>query len=147
MKKLFIPRMLVLYSLILIILFFFVIPGLNIIPFPFNLTGLPVAFYGFAIMGKARDLFKKYDTTLDFEASVHLIDEGVFSKSRNPMYAGMSLLVLGIAICFENLISICIPFVFIIIVRIFFIPLEEELMEKTFGKVYLDYKIKTRMWF
>jgi len=63
------------------------------------------------------------------------------------MYAGMFLLVLGIAICFENLISICIPFVFIIIVRIFFIPLEEKLMEKTFGKVYLDYKIKTRMWF
>ena len=130
----------------MIILFYFVIPELNIIPFPFNLLGLLVAFGGFVIMGKARDLFKKYNTTLDFETSVHLIDEGVFGKSRNPMYTGMFLLLLGIAICFENIISICIPFVFIILVGIYFIPLEEKMMGKTFGKEYLDYKSKTRMW-
>jgi hypothetical protein len=34
-------------------------------------------------MGKARDLFKKYDTTLDFETSIHLIDEGVKKQAEN----------------------------------------------------------------
>ncbi len=128
-------------------MFYFVISELNIILFPFNLTGIIIAFGGFVLTGKARDLFKKYNTTLDFETSVHLIDEGVFSKSRNPMYVGMFLLLLGISVCFENIISICIPFVFIILVGIYFIPLEEMMMQKRFGKVYSDYKNKTKLWF
>ena len=122
MKKLFIPPVFVLFSLILIVMFYFFASGLNIIFFPFNLTGIIIAFGGFVLMDKARDLFKKYNTTLDFETTVHLIDEGVFSKSRNPMYVGMFLLLLGISVCFENIISICIPFVFIILVGIYFIP-------------------------
>ncbi len=146
MKKLFITLMLVLYSLILIILFYFFIPNFNVVPFPFSLIGLPVAFYGFVVMGKARDLFMKYNTTLDFETSVHLIDEGILSKSRNPMYAGMFLLLLGIAVCFGNIISICVPFVFIILLRMFFIPMEEKMLGNTFGKEYLNYKSKTRIW-
>ena len=146
MKKLLIPPVFVFLSLALIIVFYFVLPKLNFIPFPFNFIGLAIAFTGFVIMGKARDLFKKYKTTLDFETSVHLIDEGIFSKSRNPMYLGMFLLLLGISICFGNIISICIPFIFIILIAIIFIPVEEKMMGEIFGKKYQDYKSKTRIW-
>jgi len=142
MKKLFIPPVLVLFSLILVIVFYFLLPELNVVPFPINLTGLIIAFAGFSIMGKARDLFKKYKTTLDFETSAHLIDESIFSKSRNPMYAGMFLLLLGIAVCFGNIISVCVPFVFILVVRIFFIPLEERIMEKPLEKNILIIRAK-----
>jgi hypothetical protein len=37
MKKLFIPPVLVLFSLIFIILFYFLVPKLNVVPFPFNI--------------------------------------------------------------------------------------------------------------
>jgi protein-S-isoprenylcysteine O-methyltransferase Ste14 len=146
-SKAFIPPALILYSIILIVLLFFLIPGMNIIVFPFNLLGILIAFSGFVIMGKTRDLFKKYNTTLSIDKSTHLINEGVFNKSRNPMYAGMFLLVTGIAICFGNLLAICIPFIFILIVSMVFIPEEEKLMESVFGQEFLDYRNKTRMWF
>jgi len=58
----------------------------------------------------------------------------------------MFLLLLGIAVCFGNIISVCVPFVFILVVRIFFIPLEERIMEETFGEKYIDYKSKTGTW-
>ena len=146
MNKLFIPPVFVFISVILIITFYFLLPGLNNIAFPLNFLGLLIAFPGFAIMGKARDLFKKYNTTLAIEESSFLIEEGVFNKSRNPMYAGMFLLLLGIAVCFGNMISICVPFIFIILIRMIFIPAEEKMMENIFGERYIDYKKRTGMW-
>jgi protein-S-isoprenylcysteine O-methyltransferase Ste14 len=146
MKKLLIPPVFVLISVILIIVFYFLLPGLNIIPFPFNFLGLFIAFPGFIIMGKAYDLFKKYNTTLGIEESTFLIEEGVFGKSRNPMYAGMFLLLLGIGVCFGNMVSVCISFVFIILIMIVLIPAEEKMMENIFGEKYIDYKKRTGMW-
>jgi protein-S-isoprenylcysteine O-methyltransferase Ste14 len=110
------------------------------------MTGLVIAFAGFAIMGKARDLFKKYNTSLSIEKPSFLIVEGVFSKSRNPMYAGMFLLLLGIAVCFGNIVSVCVPFVFIILIWIIFISAEEKIMENNFGERYIGYKKRTGMW-
>lgn len=58
LRKLLIPPVFVLLSLILLVAFNFFIQELNIIPFPFNLSGLVMVFTGFAIMGNARDLLK-----------------------------------------------------------------------------------------
>jgi|GEM_PF-4331134 len=88
MKRLFIPPVCVFISFLLIVSFYFLLPGYNLILFPFNLAGLLIAFFGFVIMGKARDLFRKHKTTLAIKRSSFLITEGIFSRSRNPMYAG-----------------------------------------------------------
>ena len=106
MKKLFIPPAILIFYLFLIIIFFFLIPEYNLIPFPYNLSGIIVAFAGFVLMGKSRDLFRKYKTTLAFEKSTYLITEGVFSKTRNPMYAGMFILLFGLGISFMNAFSV-----------------------------------------
>jgi protein-S-isoprenylcysteine O-methyltransferase Ste14 len=147
MKKLFIPPVFVLISLILIIGFCFFLSEYNIIPFPFNFAGILIALPGFALMGKSRDLFKKRQTTLFIEKSASLVTEGVFSKTRNPMYIGMTLLLFGISICFMNIFSMIVPFVFIITIRFTFVPIEEKMMLETFGEEYLDYKAKVRRWF
>lgn len=76
---------------------------------------------GFGLMGKTRDLLTKYNTTVQIEVSSALITEGVFSKTRNPMYCGMFLFLLGfLKYRFRNLISISIPFIFILLVDILF---------------------------
>ena len=97
MKNIIIPPVFVLLSLILIIGFYLYLPQYNIIPFPFNLLGMVVLSGGFAIMGKARYLFKKHQTTLFFTESHSMVTEGIYSKTRNPMYIGMFILLLGIA--------------------------------------------------
>ena len=146
MKKLFIPPVFVLISLVLIVMFYFMIPEYNWIQFPLNFSGLLITFIGFVIMGKARDLFKKHKTTLTYNKSSYMITEGIFAKTRNPMYIGMFLLLLGIGICFMNLFSILTPFGFILLIRLFFIPTEEKMMYDTFGHDYLEYKNKVRRW-
>jgi protein-S-isoprenylcysteine O-methyltransferase Ste14 len=147
MKKILIPPVFVFLSLVFIVLFYFLFQEWNFICFPFNLFGLLFVFVGFSIMGKARQLFSKYKTTLYFEKSAFLISDGIFCKSRNPMYCGMVLLLMGIAICFQNAFSLIIPFLFLTVIRIFFIPMEERMMTETFGDEYLNYKKTTPRWF
>ncbi|MCF8298797.1 MAG: isoprenylcysteine carboxylmethyltransferase family protein [Saprospiraceae bacterium] len=146
MKKLYIPPTLIAYCLVVMILFYFFIPQFNFIVFPYNLAGLIISFLGFIIMGKARDLFRKHETTLKIKTSSQLIIEGVFTKTRNPMYLGMTILILGFSICSTNLLSLILPLLFMIFVSQIFISKEEKLMADTFGDEYLEYKKKVRRW-
>lgn len=146
LKKVFIPPVLMLISVAFMTIFHFLLRSFNLISFPFNLFGIAVSVGGFTIMGKARELFKKHETNLAIEKSSYLITEGIFSKTRNPMYIGMFLLLTGVGICFMNIISILVPFGFLLVVRLLHIPNEESLLERTFGKDYLSYKNKVRRW-
>jgi len=146
MKKLLIPPVFFSISLTAIIACYFLFDGLNVIPFPFNLLGILITFAGFVLAGKVHDLFNKHKTTLGMDKSHHLIDEGVFKQTRNPMYIGMFLFLFGISFCLGNVLSIGISILFIILVSIIFVPIEEKLLTETFGKQYLDYKEKTRRW-
>jgi protein-S-isoprenylcysteine O-methyltransferase Ste14 len=129
----------------MIVLYFFA-PRFNLIGFPYNLIGILIAFSGFILMGKARDLFKKHQTTLKIEKSNHMIDEGIFSKTRNPMYMGMSILIFGFSIFSTNVFTLFLPLFFMTIVRLIFIKREEQLMFETFGKSYLEYKKTVKRW-
>ncbi len=103
-----------------------------------------IALLGFMLMGKARDLFKKHQTTLKIEKSNQLIREGVFSKTRNPMYVGMFMLVFGFSTLSTNIIAFSLPFIFLLLVNLIFIIKEEHIMHETFGKEYVEYKRKVR---
>ena len=146
MKKIFLPPPFFGLSAIIIAAFYFIVPSLNIIPIPFNFIGLLISFGGFVLMGKTHDLFKKYNTTLAVEKSAHLIIEGPFKYSRNPMYCGMFLLLFGVAVCFGNIVSLLLPVIFIAAVGIIYVPEEEEMLESTFGDQYSEYKKTTRRW-
>lgn len=147
MHKILIPPVFVFLSIAIILLSYFLLPHYNFIPFPFNLSGLIVVFGGITIMGKARDLFKKHNTTLAIEPATSLISEGIYKYTRNPMYIGMFLLLMGIAICFANLAALFSPFLFILMVSIIIIPKEEKMMQESFGETYEIYCSKVRRWF
>lgn len=97
-------------------------------------------------MGKSRDLFRKHQATLAIRESSAMISEGVFSKTRNPMYLGFFLLLLGISVCFRNFFSILVALGYAVLMQFVFIPKEEKLMSEKFGAQYLDYKRKVRRW-
>jgi len=146
MKKLYIPPTLIAYSILIMIILHFFVPQFNLIGFPYNLMGILIAFSGFILMGKSRDLFRKHQTTLKIEKSNHMINEGVFSKTRNPMYMGMTILIFGFSFFSTNVLAFFLPFFFMTIVRLIFIKREEQLMFETFGNDYLEYKKKVRRW-
>ena len=144
MRKLYIPPTLIVYCVLSMVLLYFFVPQYNFIRFPYNLIGLLIAFLGFMLMGKARDLFKKHQTTLKIEKSNQLIREGVFSMTRNPMYVGMCILVFGFSILSTSIIALSLPFIFIVLVNLIFIRKEEHLMFEKFGEEYIEYKKKVR---
>ena len=83
---------------------------------------------------------------MTFEESTFLIKESVFSKSRNPVYIGMFLLLQGTGICMRNVLSVITPILFIILSHYLFVLKEEKWMYQTFGQKYLDYKTSVRRW-
>ena len=75
-----------------------------------------------------------------------MITEGIFSRSRNPMYIGMFVFLIGISVCSMNLLSILSPFLFLFCIMLVFIPKEERMMRDEFGEEYVNYTNKVRRW-
>lgn len=80
------------------------------------------------------------------EQASHLIQTSVYNISRNPMYLGMALVLVGGIIRMGNPFAF-IAFLFYVWYMTYFqIKPEEEALEKLFGQSYLDYKAKVRRW-
>lgn len=82
---------------------------------------------------------------IDYEEKTTLVDKGIFKLSRNPVFLGVLLIYLGIFLIAPNVLS------FTLFALCYFIlqiqsRLEEEYLENTHGKIYLDYKKKVRRW-
>jgi len=114
---------------------------------PFNLLGILFFVLGLLILFWSFGLFKKKDTPiLPGQKPTALVIEGPYKFTRNPMYLGVTTALLGVAIYLGDALAFLAPIVFFAFVSIRFIPREEKLMEKLFGKKYLEYKKKVRRW-
>lgn len=102
---------------------------------------------GFSFMMWARIHFMSRKTTLFVgKPSSHLVCEGPFQFSRNPMYVGVLVSLLGIALWVGTLpiyMSVPITFVFL---NFFHIPREERMLLELFSERYLTYSKEVRRW-
>jgi len=115
---------------------------LDILSFTFFLIGL-------WILISAVNSFKKQSTTVNpikIENASSLVTSGVFEYSRNPMYLGMALILLGLAFMFNVIGGTLFTILFTIFITKFQIRPEEEVMERLFGEDFLKYKQNVRMW-
>ena len=133
-------------SLIVIIILHYLFPTL-LISKPFNYFGILFFAAGLLVLFWSFGLFKKKETPiLPGQKPTALVIEGPYRFTRNPMYLGVTTALAGVAIYLGDLLAILAPIVFFMFVSIRFIPREERLMEKLFGKKYLSYKKKVRRW-
>ena len=141
------PPVYLLLAIVAMALLHFLFPGIKVIVFPWNLFGvLPLAL-GAIINLVADKSFKEHATTVKpLEDSTSLITNGVFGITRNPMYLGFVLILLGIAILFGSLTPYVVVLVFVIFIDAVFIKYEEKKLEGTFGQAWLDYRKKVRRW-
>ena len=102
---------------------------------------------GFIIMMWGWLLFRKVKTAIcpTIRASA-LVTAGIFKISRNPMYLGMLMMLMGSSFLMGTIPSLFAPIAFFLIIDKVFIPYEEEKLVETFGAVYSDYAQKTRRW-
>lgn len=93
--------------------------------------------------------FRKQRTTVNPhtpEKSSSLVTSGVFQFTRNPMYLGLALLLLALAVYKSSPLLIAGVVVFILYMNRFQIAPEEGFMKQHFGPEYTDYCSRVRRW-
>ena len=114
---------------------------------PIAWVGLLPVVVGVAVAMRAARQFADAGTNIvPLTRSTALVTDGMFARSRNPMYASMVAVVLGVALVLDRAAPWIVPPMFVAILRLRFIRHEERLMAATFGQAYLDYKARVRRW-
>lgn len=119
-------------------------------PYLQNTLSILFLVVGFVIILLATKEFKKSNTTVNPmkpETSTSLVTSGIFKYTRNPMYLGLSSILLASCFYFSSFLGIIVyvPF-FILYITVFQIIPEEEVMKSLFDDEYLDYCSKVRRW-
>jgi protein-S-isoprenylcysteine O-methyltransferase Ste14 len=111
-----------------------------------NYTIMFISVFGFCISITGRN---QIGSSFDMLAKAKkLINTGIYSKLRHPIYYGGLLFVFGLIIFTigESInIYLIIIFVLLLIYQVIRIIFEEKVLEKKFGKKYLEYRKST--WF
>jgi protein-S-isoprenylcysteine O-methyltransferase Ste14 len=106
-----------------------------------------VAGIGIAVAAFGR--FKRARTTVnprEPQTASSLVTGGVFGISRNPMYLGLLLILIGWALGLGTASPWLVPPLFVIVVSVLQIIPEEQALEKLFGKDYLQYRQRVARW-
>ena len=125
----------------------FLLPGSQILAFPWRVLGLAPFVIGLVLNLLADQAFKRHGTTVKpFEESSSLVTDGVFRVTRNPMYLGMTLILLGIAMFLGSATSFAIVVLLAVLLdRVFIVPEERKLLD-TFGASFREYRGRVRRW-
>ncbi|MCH2546479.1 MAG: isoprenylcysteine carboxylmethyltransferase family protein [Alphaproteobacteria bacterium] len=122
-------------------------PIMAVVPENYTFIGQVFVFAGFSVMYLAIQAFKKAQTPLKpFVPVKSLVVNGPFRYSRNPIYMGMFLVVIGWAIYLEALSPWFVAMAFIFAIANFWVKPEEIQMEREMGDAYLRYKNEVRRW-
>ena len=144
------PPIVALISILLIFLSKDYILILYLHPHLQNTLSLIFLIIGFVIIFSATKEFKKSDTTVNPmkpETSTSLVTSGIFKYTRNPMYLGLTSILLASCFYFSSLLGIIVYVpLFILYITVFQIFPEEETMKDLFNDKYLDYCLKVRRW-
>ena len=118
-----------------------------VVPLALRYVGLVMTFVGFLLGIGALNEFRKARTTLDPHSSVKkLVTSGIYRFTRNPIYLGFLLMVIGVPLNFGLYWGIVmVPFYMILINRLI-IEHEENYLEKKFKNTYANYKSQVRRW-
>ena len=120
----------------------------------FSLSGSTVLAVGLGVIGMSLGVmgvtqFRKAQTTPNpqaLEKVSSLVTSGIYRYSRNPMYLGLVLILLGWAFYLSHFLSFVLLPVFILYMTRFQIQPEEQMMARKFGKTYQAYLNKVRRW-
>ena len=120
-----------------------------------NIPGLPFVPLGMALVAVgcispvwAIFLFGREGTEVSPTSPTNhkLVLSGPYQFTRNPMYLGLVVLTLGIAVWAGTWPMIIVPFAVFATANWVHIPFEEAKMRRQFGASYDDYVSRVRRW-
>lgn len=108
--------------------------------------GAPFALVGLVLVVSSARRFAPITTLRPNEMPQVLVTDGFFRLSRNPMYLGMLVSMVGGVVMLGSLTPILALPTFVWWVDTRFIAHEERALEERFGDSYADYKRRVRRW-
>lgn len=113
-----------------------------------GLAAAPFALAGLLLMVFAAIQFRAARTTLDplRPGASKLVTGGLFRLSRNPIYLGMLLVLVGWAVFLCNPLTLLGLWAFMLFVNRFQIGPEERVLRAQFGEAFDAYATRTRRW-
>lgn len=120
------------------------------LPFPAipALLGL-LCVLGLGFVGAGVLAFWKASTTtnpLRPESASTLVRRGVYRITRNPMYLGFLILLVGWGIWLSSWTALAVPPLFLLYMNRFQIEPEERALRELFGEDFTRYALSTRRW-
>ena len=123
------------------------VPLVRCVPTPWNTIGAVPLLGGIVMAAIAKGLFTRHQTAIHpFAEPSALVVEGPFRYTRNPMYLGLILALIGVALLFGTLTPWLVIVPFGLILDRVFVRHEQRTLQECFGDEYLAYKQKVRRW-
>ncbi|HSL42217.1 MAG TPA: isoprenylcysteine carboxylmethyltransferase family protein [Anaerolineales bacterium] len=123
------------------------------VPIPFaapiilRYIGLAMTFIGFLLGIGAFLEFRKAHTTLNPHGSVkHLVTSGIYRFTRNPIYLGFLLMVIGLPLNSGLYWGLVLAPFYVYVMNRLVIEREEVYLQKKFKHVYTSYQSRVRRW-
>jgi protein-S-isoprenylcysteine O-methyltransferase Ste14 len=102
---------------------------------------------GFALAVWAIVTIRRAGTAVEtIKPTTAIVAEGPYRFSRNPIYLGMFLGLIGLAIAFNTVWILVALAAFYLVIRYGVVAREEAYLERKFGDDYLAYKGRVRRW-
>ncbi len=102
---------------------------------------------GLVLMALAFAEFRRHRTTvIPHNTPSSMIQSGIFSRTRNPIYLGDALVLAGLILRFDAVLSLPLVPIFVWLIERRFILAEEARMRVEFRADFARYEQKVRRW-
>ena len=133
--------------IVLEIVVHFLLPIYHVALNPFNYFGVLVIVLGLWLnLSSKKKVIKEQTTIIPFEKPRVLVSKGIYKYSRNPMYLGMFIMLLGEALLLSSIGACIMSGIFMPLITIKFIIPEENILEEVLKNEYLNYKESVPRW-
>lgn len=105
-----------------------------------------VAGFCFALWGERTFVHAGTELMPASQTNSKLVTHGPFRYTRNPMYSGLLLATLAVALYFGTWPFYGAVVLLWLVIQAVFIPFEEAKMERQYGAAFREYKSRTRRW-
>jgi len=111
------------------------------------LVGALLAVSGFVLVGMGTRRFIAAGTNIPPNLpTTALVVDGIYGRTRNPLYLGSTLVYLGLSVAAGSLWAIVLVVPLLWVIHVGVIAREERYLERKFGAAYRAYKARVRRW-
>ena len=120
----------------------FVFPAREFVAVIFVVAGLATGAMGIVSFARAKTTVNPMKP----DSASSLVVSGLYARSRNPMYLGLLVALVGWAIFLSNVLAFLLLPAFILYMNRFQIEPEEKALGVLFGEQFVAYRSRVRRW-